>query len=122
MRSRPDALPEARACWDRLLDLVRLLFAEPNPAPIKHLLVAARADRLTGTASADDRHQRRPDRQVGGVGDTGNPLKLNLLPIGEWRIYIFPIRLCGEKTLCSTSTGSMPIARPRSRPIRAIGW
>jgi 4-hydroxy-tetrahydrodipicolinate synthase len=31
-------LPEARARWDRLVDLVRLLFAEPNPAPIKHFL------------------------------------------------------------------------------------
>ena len=32
------ALAEARARWDRLVDLVRLLFAEPNPAPIKHCL------------------------------------------------------------------------------------
>jgi 4-hydroxy-tetrahydrodipicolinate synthase len=31
-------LAEARACWNGLLDLVRLLFAEPNPAPIKQLL------------------------------------------------------------------------------------
>jgi 4-hydroxy-tetrahydrodipicolinate synthase len=31
-------LPEARRRWDWLLDLVRLLFAEPNPAPIKYLL------------------------------------------------------------------------------------
>jgi 4-hydroxy-tetrahydrodipicolinate synthase len=31
-------LAEARACWKGLLDLVRLLFSEPNPAPIKHLL------------------------------------------------------------------------------------
>ncbi len=31
-------LPEARARWDRLVDLVRLLFVEPNPAPIKHCL------------------------------------------------------------------------------------
>lgn len=31
-------LPEARAQWNPALDLVRLLFAEPNPAPIKHLL------------------------------------------------------------------------------------
>jgi 4-hydroxy-tetrahydrodipicolinate synthase len=29
---------EARRLWDSLLVLVRLLFAEPNPAPIKHLL------------------------------------------------------------------------------------
>jgi 4-hydroxy-tetrahydrodipicolinate synthase len=31
-------LADARTCWDRLVDLVRLLFGEPNPAPIKHLL------------------------------------------------------------------------------------
>ena len=31
-------LVEARAAWDRLVDGVRLLFAEPNPAPIKHVL------------------------------------------------------------------------------------
>jgi 4-hydroxy-tetrahydrodipicolinate synthase len=31
-------LPEARARWERLVDIVRLLFAEPNPAPIKHWL------------------------------------------------------------------------------------
>lgn len=31
-------LSDARPQWDRLVDLVRLLFAEPNPAPIKHLL------------------------------------------------------------------------------------
>ncbi len=31
-------LADARARWDRLVDLVRLLFAEPNPAPIKHCL------------------------------------------------------------------------------------
>ncbi len=31
-------LAEARAGWNGLLDLVRLLFSEPNPAPIKHLL------------------------------------------------------------------------------------
>jgi 4-hydroxy-tetrahydrodipicolinate synthase len=31
-------LAEARAAWDRLVDMVRLLFAEPNPAPIKHVL------------------------------------------------------------------------------------
>lgn len=31
-------LAEARATWDRLVDMVRLLFAEPNPAPIKHVL------------------------------------------------------------------------------------
>jgi 4-hydroxy-tetrahydrodipicolinate synthase len=31
-------LSDARAQWNRLIDLVRLLFAEPNPAPIKHLL------------------------------------------------------------------------------------
>ncbi len=39
-RGRPRAgrLPEARARWDRLVELVRLLFAEPNPAPIKHVL------------------------------------------------------------------------------------
>jgi 4-hydroxy-tetrahydrodipicolinate synthase len=29
---------EARRLWDDLLPLIRLLFAEPNPAPIKHLL------------------------------------------------------------------------------------
>jgi 4-hydroxy-tetrahydrodipicolinate synthase len=28
----------ARARWNGLVDLVRLLFAEPNPAPIKHWL------------------------------------------------------------------------------------
>src|SRR4051812_50194325 len=28
----------ARAAWHRLFDLARLLFAEPNPAPIKHWL------------------------------------------------------------------------------------
>jgi 4-hydroxy-tetrahydrodipicolinate synthase len=32
------ALADAGARWDRLVDLVRLLFAEPNPAPIKHCL------------------------------------------------------------------------------------
>lgn len=31
-------LADARARWDRLVDLVHLLFAEPNPAPIKHCL------------------------------------------------------------------------------------
>jgi 4-hydroxy-tetrahydrodipicolinate synthase len=31
-------LAAARARWDGLVDLVRLLFAEPNPAPIKHVL------------------------------------------------------------------------------------
>ena len=31
-------LPEARAGWNQLVDLVRLLFAEPNPAPVKHWL------------------------------------------------------------------------------------
>lgn len=31
-------LPEARALWNRLADLPRLLFAEPSPAPIKHWL------------------------------------------------------------------------------------
>jgi 4-hydroxy-tetrahydrodipicolinate synthase len=31
-------LDDARARWDRLVYLVRLLFAEPNPAPIKHVL------------------------------------------------------------------------------------
>ncbi len=51
-------LPEARRLWDRLTDLVRLLFSEPNPAPIKHLAVAARPGRFTGAASADDRDQR----------------------------------------------------------------
>ncbi len=28
----------ALACWSELVDVVRLLFAEPNPAPIKHWL------------------------------------------------------------------------------------
>lgn len=28
----------ARARWDGLVDLVKLLFAEPNPAPLKHVL------------------------------------------------------------------------------------
>lgn len=32
------ALTEALAAWSGLVDLVRLLFAEPNPAPIKHCL------------------------------------------------------------------------------------
>jgi 4-hydroxy-tetrahydrodipicolinate synthase len=32
----------ARAAWHRLFDLARLLFAEPNPAPIKHWLWRAR--------------------------------------------------------------------------------
>lgn len=31
-------LPDALALWSELIDLVRLLFAEPNPAPIKHML------------------------------------------------------------------------------------
>ena len=31
-------LADALARWDRLVDVVRLLFAEPNPAPIKHVL------------------------------------------------------------------------------------
>jgi 4-hydroxy-tetrahydrodipicolinate synthase len=31
-------LSEALALWGRLIDIVRLLFAEPNPAPIKHVL------------------------------------------------------------------------------------
>ena len=31
-------MSDARAQWDRLIDLVRLFFAEPSPAPIKHLL------------------------------------------------------------------------------------
>ncbi|MBV8166825.1 MAG: 4-hydroxy-tetrahydrodipicolinate synthase [Alphaproteobacteria bacterium] len=31
-------LATARLRWDRLVDLVRLLFAEPNPAPLKHVL------------------------------------------------------------------------------------
>jgi 4-hydroxy-tetrahydrodipicolinate synthase len=31
-------LSEALALWSRLIDVVRLLFAEPNPAPIKHVL------------------------------------------------------------------------------------
>ena len=31
-------LAAARAGWNRLAELVRLLFAEPNPAPIKHVL------------------------------------------------------------------------------------
>lgn len=31
-------LPEALAHWQRLVDVVQLLFAEPNPAPIKHVL------------------------------------------------------------------------------------
>jgi 4-hydroxy-tetrahydrodipicolinate synthase len=34
--------PGARAAWMRLFDLARLLFAEPNPAPIKHWLWRAR--------------------------------------------------------------------------------
>ena len=32
------ALADARDRWDRLVDLVHLLFAEPNPAPVKHCL------------------------------------------------------------------------------------
>jgi 4-hydroxy-tetrahydrodipicolinate synthase len=32
----------ARAAWHRLFDLARLLFAEANPAPIKHWLWRAR--------------------------------------------------------------------------------
>jgi 4-hydroxy-tetrahydrodipicolinate synthase len=35
---RAGDLAAARARWDGLVDLVRLLFAEPNPAPIKHVL------------------------------------------------------------------------------------
>jgi 4-hydroxy-tetrahydrodipicolinate synthase len=31
-------LPDALERWQPLLDVVRLLFAEPNPAPIKHVL------------------------------------------------------------------------------------
>jgi 4-hydroxy-tetrahydrodipicolinate synthase len=31
-------LAEALVRWGLLLDVVRLLFAEPNPAPIKHVL------------------------------------------------------------------------------------
>lgn len=31
-------LADALTRWDRLFDVVRLLFAEPNPAPIKHVL------------------------------------------------------------------------------------
>jgi 4-hydroxy-tetrahydrodipicolinate synthase len=31
-------LPDALSRWETLVDLVRLLFAEPNPAPIKHCL------------------------------------------------------------------------------------
>ena len=31
-------LAAARRHWDGLVDLVRLLFAEPNPAPLKHVL------------------------------------------------------------------------------------
>ncbi len=31
-------LADALVRWDRLVDVVRLLFAEPNPAPIKHVL------------------------------------------------------------------------------------
>jgi 4-hydroxy-tetrahydrodipicolinate synthase len=34
--------PGALAAWHRLFDLARLLFAEPNPAPIKHWLWRAR--------------------------------------------------------------------------------
>ena len=31
-------IDSARRRWNELVDLVRLLFAEPNPAPIKHWL------------------------------------------------------------------------------------
>ena len=38
-RQWPDGhLTDALVHWDRLYDVVRLLFAEPNPAPIKHVL------------------------------------------------------------------------------------
>ena len=51
-------LAEARAAWHRVVDVVRLLFAEPNPAPIKHAvwrrgLIASPELRLPMTGIGD---------------------------------------------------------------------
>ena len=58
----------ALARWRSVADLTRLLFAEPNPAPIKYWLVAHRTDRERGAKVADDRSERR----VGGTPRSGD--------------------------------------------------
>ena len=50
--------PRALQAWRGLVDVARLLFAEPSPAPIKHWLVPRRADRQSRSPRSDDAGQR----------------------------------------------------------------
>ncbi len=47
----------ALSAWRELVELPRLLFAEPSPAPIRVLAVAHRIDRQRGATVADDGRQ-----------------------------------------------------------------